>query len=112
MKKKTTRKATMKKFDKIISVGYCNLQNLLYLKDPESYWCGELGWYCDIYNVNGVAITTGYQPFGNYNADITVCELFESRAREIFKEIRDYETQSKMIDNLIADFVGTVIGGA
>ena len=111
MKTFATRKEIKSRFSTIIHTGAANLQNLLTLKSPDYYWSGEYGWYCDIYIINGIAICTGYQSFGNYNATSEVCEPFEKRATEILNEYTDYETQNKLLDNLIADFVGTVIGG-
>lgn len=112
MKEFATRKEIKSRFNTIIHTGAANLQNLLAHKNPDYYWSGEYGWYCDIYIINGIAICTGYQSFGNHNAISEVCKPFDDKATEILREVTDYETQNKLLDNLIADFIGTVIGGA
>lgn len=47
MKFKTTRKAVKENSGIILEVGYCELQNLLYFKDPAAYTCGVYGWNAD-----------------------------------------------------------------
>ena len=67
MKLKTTKKDVMDSYNDIISIGYCDAQFLLRGVDPIAYTVGTYGWNADIYNVNGVAIVTGYRPF-RYNS--------------------------------------------
>jgi hypothetical protein len=110
MKQFATRKEIKSRFNTIIKTGASNLQHLLTFKDPDYYWSGESGWYCDIYVINGIAICTGYQSFGNIDANNEFCRPFEERAREILKETMDYKKQNELLNNLIADFVGTAIG--
>lgn len=54
----------------IIQVSYCDAQNMLCMDDPAAYTAGVYGWNADIYPIaSGVAICTGYRPFGNIKPD-------------------------------------------
>lgn len=112
MKQFATKKEIKSRFNTIIEANFGRLQSLLAFKNPDYYWSGQYGWYCDIYIINGIAICIGHNPFGNYNATHELCKPFEERAREIFKMETDFKKQDKLLDNLIADFIGTVTGGA
>lgn len=66
MKFKTTQKAIKANYNTIICVPYCGLQNLLKYESPVAYTERREGWAADIYDMGGgVAIVTGYAPFGN-----------------------------------------------
>ena len=62
MKFKTTKK---RNYEKVIKVPYCALQNALVYERPIAYTAGKYGWNADIYDIAGLAIVTGYAPFGN-----------------------------------------------
>ena len=64
MKLKTTKKQIKENANQIYAVGYCGLDNLLAYESPFAYSCGAYGWSCDYYNLNGVVISTGYNPIG------------------------------------------------
>ena len=66
MKFKTTQKEIKANYNTIICVPYCGLQNLLNYESPVAYTVRREGWAADIYDMGGgVAIVTGYAPFGN-----------------------------------------------
>lgn len=67
----------------IISVGYCDLQDLLAECAPEAYTSGVYGWNADIYNVNGTAICTGYRPFGGISPDYETVRRYNAAARDL-----------------------------
>lgn len=67
MKYKTTALALKAGYHKIIACGYCDLQNLLYYKSPIAYSQGTYGWNFDVYDVDGVAIATGYRGMPSKN---------------------------------------------
>lgn len=82
MKTKITKKAVREKFPKIICVSYAALQHLLALEDPKYYTCGYEGWHSDVYTLEkypGIAIVTGYQPFGNVNPSYTVLAGYDKK---------------------------------
>lgn len=70
MKYQTTAKALKEGYYTIISIGYCDLQNLLNYESPVAYNKGVYGWNFDIYDVDRIAIATGYRgmPSKNSNA--------------------------------------------
>lgn len=115
MKFKTTKKAVMNNFPRVIKVGNCNLQNMLKYEDPVAYTFGYDGWHADIYDVGaGTAICMGYQPFGNIKPAYDIQREFDDRAEEIamryHKSYISYDECSSIMRELIRDFVGTVCG--
>ena len=91
MKYKTTAKVVKEGYYRIISVGYCDLQGLLSYKSPESYTCGYYGWNFDVYNIDGVAIATGYRgmPSKNSKADYKLIREYEAKAEGKTAEEKD-----------------------
>lgn len=115
MKFKTTKKEIMNGFPRVIRVGYCNLQHMLYLENPVAYTCGGDGWHADIYDVGaGTAICTGYQPFGNITPSYQTQSEFDNKGEEIARRYNrgdiSYEQCKSSLKELVRDFVGTVIG--
>lgn len=104
MKFRTTRKKIMSNYDKVVKVGFCNLQNLLMFENPIAYWAGADGWHADIYDVDGVAIVTGYQPFGNIVIPSETLSLYDSKAMEAWNEKHD----AKEVKKALKAFVETV----
>lgn len=108
MKFRTTQKAIKESYSKIIEVGYCDLQYLLHLEDPIAYTCGSTGWHADIYDIDGLAIATGYRPFGNIKPDYNTCAKYDEKARKICWSNMNLKEQKKKIDKLIAEFIEEV----
>lgn len=90
MKFKTTAKAIRNGYHKIISVGYCDLQSLLCYESPIAYSCGVYGWNFDVYDINGVAIATGYRgmPSKNTNAPYSLIREYDEKAENKTSEER------------------------
>ena len=86
MKFKTTVKNIKENYGKnlILEIGYCDLQNLLTYDSPKAYTCGVYGWNFDLYEINGVAICTGYRgmPAGK-NFDYSLVHKYDDKARAI-----------------------------
>lgn len=83
MKFKTTQKAIWANYNKIICVPYCGLQNLLNYESPVAYTVRREGWAADIYDMGGgVAIVTGYAPFGNIRPSYELRERYETDAEK------------------------------
>lgn len=98
MKYKTTAKAIKEGYYRIISVGYCDLQSLLSYKSPVSYTSGYYGWNFDVYDIDGVAIATGYRGMPSKNSKVD------------YKLIKEYEEKSQgktaeEKDALIGEFI-------
>ena len=84
MKFKVTQKEIKANYNKIISVPYCSLQNLLNWESPVAYTSRREGWAADIYDMGGgVAIVTGYAPFGNVRPSYELRERYEKQAEKI-----------------------------
>lgn len=108
MKFRTTRKAVKENSGIILEVGYCELRNLLYFKDPKAYTCGVYGWNADVYDFGKVVIVTGYRPFGNYSNYDLVRE-YDEKAYKIARDYQvDWETRSEAVNKLLDEFVNKV----
>lgn len=81
MKLKTTRKAIVDGSYRIVSAGYCDLQNLLRSIEPFAYTSGIYGWNFDAYEFDGLTICTGYRGMPGRRAN-GIAE-FEDAAREL-----------------------------
>ena len=107
MKYKTTKKAINNGFNTVICVGYCNLQHLLNYESASAYTARAEGWAADVYEFGGVAIVTGYAPFGNVRPSYDVIRRYDDQARGILYETRSYETRDAL-RSLIDAFIEEV----
>ena len=86
MKFKTTTKKIKENYTNnyIISVSYCDLQTLLKYESPRAYTSGIYGWNYDLYDIEGVAICTGYRgmPIGK-DFDYSIVRKYETKAQKI-----------------------------
>ena len=78
-----TQKFIKEHYDTIISVPYCRLQFLLKHRHSLWYTAGRYGWNADIYDINGIAIVTGYKPFGNINPNYDTLRKYDNAAQKI-----------------------------
>lgn len=110
MKYKTTQKAIRNNYNTIINLGYCAAQNLLNFENPIAYTSGVNGWNADIYNLGGgVAIITGYRPFGNVNPDYDKVKEYEGKAEKIrYNYNISYQEQKEQLQQLLSEFVKEV----
>lgn len=108
MKFKTTQKEIRANYNKIICVPYCGLQNLLNYESPVAYTVRREGWAADIYDMGGgVAIVTGYAPFGNVRPSYELRKQYEKQAEKIRYEYR-YDQQRESLKSLARDFIKAV----
>lgn len=108
MKFKTTQKAIRANYNKIICVPYCDLQNLLSYESPIAYTVRREGWAADIYDMGGgVAIVTGYAPFGNIRPSYEVRERYDARAEKI-RNLADYNKKMATLRELQRAFIAEV----
>jgi len=91
MKYKTTAKEIKSGYYRIISAGYCELQSLLSYKSPISYAKGYYGWNFDVYDIDGVAIVTGYRnmPSKNSKAKYDLIKEYEEKSQGKTAEEKD-----------------------
>ena len=109
MKFKTTKKEIYSNYKNVICVGYCKLDNLLTNHDPIAYNSGVEGWKCDIYDINGVAIVTGYQPFGNIRPHYDTIKKYDDEARKICcGSWENYQNILDQTDQLLKQFIEEV----
>jgi hypothetical protein len=107
MKFKTTQKEIRTNYNKIICVPYCGLQNLLNYESPVAYTQRREGWAADIYDMGcGVAIVTGYAPFGNIRPIYEQVKAVEEQAEKIrYDYSLSYEQRRESLKNLARDFI-------
>lgn len=110
MKFKTTQKEIRANFNKIICVPYCGLQTLLSYESPVAYTVRREGWGADIYDMGGgVAIVTGYVPFGNIRPSYELRERYETDAEKIrYNYSLAWEEQRKQLEQLAMAFIEEV----
>lgn len=119
MKFKTTTKKIKENYTNnyIISIGYCDLQTLLKYESPRAYTSGLYGWNYDLYDIEGIAICTGYRgmPSGK-NFDYDLVRKYETKAQEIAeRHKKDNQTweqfnnkQKKDMAKLLKNFIKEV----
>ena len=97
-------------YDKKIRIGYCNAQYLLHYQERKGYTCGVYGWNADIYDIDGVAIITGYRTFGNYRIDYDLLQKYETKAEKIVLNRELDETQKKRkVNKLLKGLIKKVL---
>lgn len=106
MKYKTTKKAVMNGYYKVLAVPYCSLQHLLHYENEIAYTTRSEGWGADIYDFGNIAIVTGYAPFGNVRAGYDLNKKYDDLACEI---VNDYNTpyaeRKAKLDALIKEYI-------
>lgn len=110
MKFRATQKEIKAKFNTIICVPYCGLQTLLNYESPIAYTERREGWSADIYNMGGgVAIVTGYAPFGNIRPSYEVVERYENVAKKVrYDYFLKWEEQREQLKTLQREFIAEV----
>lgn len=109
MKVQTTKKAVKNNYRKIVCVGYCDLQTLLTLEEPFAYTAGVYGWNANIYDLNGIALVTGYRPFGDISPSWELIEKYEQKAKQVIDSIYNYEERKEALKALIQGFLEEVV---
>ena len=105
MKLKTTKKEIKKNSNNIIAVSYCGLQSLLNYKNPFAYSSGNCGWSCDYYDIDGVIISTGYSPIGEY-ANYDLVREYEEKAKVVVYDWElKYDAKVEQLDKLLSEFI-------
>lgn len=112
MKFKITRKELKENY-RCVSVGYCDLQYLLYYCSPIAYNSGVYGWNYDVYTFEqystNIAICTGYRgmPGKNlYTAGIS-CREWDKKAQDIISKYQchDSDKGKKELEKLLKEFL-------
>lgn len=104
MKYRTSQKAIRAGYDKVFSVGYCNLQHLFECRGPVAYTTRREGWGSDIYDIgDGIAISTGYAPFGR-KTDYALCKKYDDLAAVVCADTWNWDDRRPRLDALIEQF--------
>lgn len=89
-----------------VSVGYCELQNLLCFQNPQFYTCGVYGWNFDCYTFGDYAITTGYRGMISHVDKIQNAHDYDNRAQAICSNSNlSYEEQKKQVNAFLIEFL-------
>lgn len=111
---KTTQKEVKAKYHTIIKVPYCELQTLLTYKSRVAHTEWREGWAADIYDMGGgVAIVTGYAPFGNVKPTFEVIRRYKHAAEAIRYDYSiKWEEHRERLNHLIHEFIEEVTSDA
>ena len=114
MEFRTTQKEIRANYDKIICVPYCGLQNLLNHESPVAYTVRREGWAADIYDMGGgVAIVTGYAPFGKIRPPYGLLERYETQAEKIcYNRSIAWAEQKEQLQGLARAFIDEAVNAA
>ena len=101
MKIQVTKKAIRNGSRALLSIGYCQAQNLLYFKNPFAYSHGVYGWSCDYYQIGNVIISTGYSPIGQ-QVDCQILRDLEKQAEAIVNDNTiPHESKVSFVNDLL-----------
>ena len=108
-KEQLTQKQVKQMSNKVIRVGYCNLQSLLRGKERKGYTVGVYGWNADVYMIGEVAIVTGYRTFGDIRPDYDIVNEYEEKAKKVIGLNYDWNVIEQKLDELLKAFIKEVI---
>lgn len=106
MKIKATRKSIVESSTRVVSAGYCDLQNLLINHSPIAYNAGVYGWNFDAYEIDDLTICTGYRNMPGKLAN-NIRE-YDERARRILScenMSMNYGEKCAAIEDLLHEFI-------
>lgn len=104
MTKQTTKETTRTMYPHIIKASEGQLHNLLRHEQPKSQTTDMYDWTADVYEIDGIAIVTGYKPFGDEPSNELV-ERYEGTAKEIRNMwLSEVETK-ELLHTLAVEFV-------
>lgn len=104
MKLKTTKKAINASGQKVLKVGYCDLQYLLEWLQPFAYSTRAEGWACDYYEINNVIVSTGYAPTGDA-IDYSLIKEYEKKAEYIRYSDLKWDEIKTELEKLTLEFL-------
>ena len=112
MKYKTTKKAVMNGYYKVLAVPYCSLQHLLNYENEIAYTTRSEGWGADIYQFGSTAIATGYAPFGDIRPSYELNKKYDDAAREIVNSwgVDAFADKKAKLKTLIEEYLREALG--
>lgn len=104
MKYRTIAKEIKMWSNNVKRAGYGSLQYLLKFHEPIAYTAGVYGWNCDIYEIYGVTICTGYR--GMVGEQAKGASDYEEKAQKIcsIENTMSWEKKKKEIEKLLKEF--------
>ena len=108
-KYKTSMKAIKANNSKVINIGYCAAQNLLWFNEATAYSSGVYGWNCNFHQIDGnTVIATGYR-VGKLTS-YTIVEDYDNKAAQIISNKNiSWDDKKSQVNNLLEKFVKEVI---
>lgn len=89
--------------------GYCDLWYTLYFTPKIGHTERAEGWGCDIYELApGIALTTGYAPFGNRSLPLALTERYEKEAKKILAGCTYNDDAKNKLATLIEELVAEI----
>ena len=114
-KQRTTQKNIKSRFAYLIKADAATMHHLLRYKKAFAYTVRVEGWAADIYDLGaGVALVSGYQPFGSYRVDYNTAKQYNAKALKVLNDQRITKEATKkarlndIIDKLISDTIKEV----
>ena len=108
MKKLTNKNIINKTFKKVFSCGYCDLQ-FITSKDPIAYNKGLYGWNYDLYDYNGIAITSGYRNTCGKRIAREFLQYLQQKAMEnkkyMFSDSKKYNENKENIEKELVSYL-------
>lgn len=107
MTKQTTKETVRASYHNIIKIAEGELHNLLYEEQPISQIADGIGWTADVYEIDGVAVVTGYKPIGIRPSDELI-KKYEAAAKEIRGRWLPHVETKELLHALAVEFVHEV----
>lgn len=89
--------------------GYCDLQYTLYFAPKIGHTERAEGWGCNIYELApDIALTTGYDPFGNRRLPLAFTERYEEKAKQILRESNYSYIAKEELERLLTELAAEI----
>lgn len=89
--------------------GYCDLQYTLYFAPKIGHTERAEGWGCNIYELApDIALTTGYDPFGNRRLPLAFTERYEEKAKQILRENNYSYIAKEELERLLTELTAEI----
>lgn len=89
--------------------GYCDLQYTLYFAPKIGHTERAEGWGCNIYELApDIALTTGYDPFGNRRLPLAFTKRYEEKAKQILRENNYSYIAKEELERLLTELAAEI----
>lgn len=89
--------------------GYCDLQYTLSFTSNFGHTERAEGWGCNVYEIApDIALTTGYDPFGNRRLPLAITERYEKKAAQILEENSYCYTAKEKLEVLLNELAAEI----